>query len=305
MKAKYNIGHVAALITIFIWATTFVSTKILLSDFRPIEILFLRFVIGYIALLLIYPKRMKVTSMKHEVYFIFAGLSGICLYYLLENIALTYTMASNVGVIISIAPFFTAIISSVIFRREHKLRIHFFVGFIMAMIGILLISFKGANIQMNPLGDFLALLAALSWACYSVLTKKISEFGYHSIQVTRKVFAYGICFIIPAMLLFDFKVEFERLGNTVNLLNILFLGLGASALCFVTWNFAVKVLGVVKTSIYIYLVPVITVIASAFILNEAITMKSIVGITLTIAGLFISNEKYQGEEVLHYDERSY
>lgn len=300
MKAKYNMGHVAALITIFIWATTFVSTKILLSDFRPIEILFLRFVIGYIALLLIYPKRMKVRSMKHEVYFIFAGLSGICLYYSLENIALTHTMASNVGVIISIAPFFTAIISSVIFRREHKLTIHFFVGFIMAMIGILLISFKGTNIQMNPLGDFLALLAALSWACYSVLTKKISEFGYHSIQVTRKVFAYGICFIIPAMFLFDFKLEFQRLGNAVNLLNILFLGLGASALCFVTWNFAVKVLGIIKTSIYIYLVPVITVIASAFILNEAITMKSIAGITLTIAGLLISNEKCEKEETLYH-----
>jgi drug/metabolite transporter (DMT)-like permease len=245
---------------------------------------------------------MKVTSKKHEIYFVLAGLSGICLYYLLENIALTHTMASNVGVIISIAPFFTAILSSIVFRKGQKLSIPFFVGFIMAMIGIFFISFKGTEIQMNPVGDFLAFLAAISWACYSVLTKKISEFGYHSIQVTRKVFFYGICFMVPAMFLFDFKLEFGRLANTVNLLNILFLGLGASALCFVTWNFAVKVLGVVKTSIYIYLVPVITVVASAVILEEAITMKSIVGITLTIAGLFISNEKGQKEEELHYEE---
>ena len=291
MKTNDKIGHVAALLTIFIWATTFVSTKILLSDFRPIEILFFRFVIGYLVLLLIDPKKMKVSNWRHELYFILAGFTGICLYYLLENIALTYTMASNVGVIISVAPFFTAMISSIVFRREQKLQIRFFIGFIMAMTGIILISFKESTMQMNPFGDFLALLAALAWACYSIITKKISEFGYHSIQVTRKMFAYGIFFMIPVMLFTDFRWGFERFGKAVNVSNMLFLGLGASALCFVTWNYAVKMLGVVKTSIYIYLVPVITVIASAYVLKEVITQKAIIGIVMTIAGLFISNEK--------------
>jgi drug/metabolite transporter (DMT)-like permease len=61
----------------------------------------------------------------------------------------------------------------------------------------------------------------------------------------------------------------------------------------VTWNYAVKVLGAVKTSVYIYLVPVITVIASAIILNEVINGKTIIGIVLTIIGLFISEEKYK------------
>lgn len=301
MKSKHDFGHITAFITIFIWAVTFVSTKVLLLDFTPIEILFFRFIIGFVVLLIIYPKKLHVGNRKQELYFACAGLSGICVYYLLENIALTYTQASNVGVIISAAPFFTAILSSLILRNENKLRIRFFIGFIMAMLGILLISFKGTGMQINPVGDVLALLAALSWAFYSVLTKKISEFGYSSVQATRRVFAYGVVFMIPAMFLFDFKLYIERFTNKINLFNILFLGVGASALCFVTWNYAVKVLGAVKTSVYIYLVPVITVIASALILKEEISAKTIVGIALTMAGLFISEEKHKKQEVLNYE----
>lgn len=298
MKTRNEAGNIAAFITIFIWATTFISTKVLLTGFSPIEILIFRFLIGYIVLLIIYPKKMKVTVVNQEIYFALAGLSGICIYYLLENIALTYTQASNVGVIISVAPFLTAILSSIVFKEKNKLGIHFFIGFAMAIFGIILISYKGAGIRINPTGDFLAFLAAVSWACYSVLTKKISGFGYNSIQVTRKVFAYGIIFMVPEMFLFDFKFGIERFSNGVYLFNILFLGLGASALCFVTWNYAVKILGAVRTSIYIYLVPVITVIVSAIVLNEIISAKTIIGIALTIVGLFISDKKYKLENTL-------
>ena len=82
-------------------------------DFQPIEILFFRFVMGLIALLLVCPHRMRGTTRRQELTFAAAGLCGVCLYYLLENIALTYTMASNVGVIISVAPFFTAILANI------------------------------------------------------------------------------------------------------------------------------------------------------------------------------------------------
>lgn len=83
----------------------------------------------------------------------------------------------------------------------------------------------------------------------------------------------------------------ERFANPVNLFNIIFLGLGASAVCFVTWNFSVKLLGVVKTSIYIYLVPVITVVTSVIVLKEQITLLAIVGSVLTVSGVFISDSQ--------------
>lgn len=284
-------GHGAALITILIWGTTFISTKILLTDFKPIEILFYRFSIGLLVLLVAYPHRLKGTTKKQELTFMAAGLCGVTLYYLLENIALTYTAASNVGVIISVAPFFTAMLANWLLDGE-KPRVNFFIGFFAAMTGICFISFNGSTVlQLNPVGDLLALLAAIVWAAYSILARKISEFGYNTIQMTRKIFFYGLAFMIPVLFTFHFEWGLERFTQPVNLFNILFLGLGASALCFVSWNLAVKVLGAVKTSIYIYLVPAITVITSVIVLSERISWMSALGTILTLAGLFISEKK--------------
>lgn len=284
-------GHLFAFVTIFIWGTTFISTKILLEAFSPIEVLFLRFTIGFVVLLVVYPHRLKVKEKKQELYFAAAGLCGVTLYYLLENIALTYTFASNVGVIISVAPFFTAIFAH-LFLEGEKLRAQFFIGFGVAVIGTFLITFNGSsNLQLNPLGDILAVLAAVVWAAYSILTKKIGSFHYNTIQSTRRIFFYGLVFMIPALFIAGFKPNINQIIQPVNLFNILFLGLGASALCFVTWNLAVKILGAVKTSIYIYMVPVITVVTSVIVLNETITGITLFGILLTLAGLFISELK--------------
>ncbi|MCQ4637384.1 DMT family transporter [Anaerovorax odorimutans] len=281
-------GHAAALFTILFWGTTFISTKILLKDFTPIEILFFRFLLGLAALTLAYPHRLKLKERKQEITFIFAGLCGVCLYYLLENIALTYTMASNVGVILSIAPFFTGILTHIFMKGEEKLKANFFIGFAVALAGICLISFNGSSLKLNPMGDLLAVIAALVWAFYSLLTKKIGSYGYSTIQTTRRIFIYGLVFMIPALFIFDFQVKLSRFADPVYVFNILFLGLGASAICFVTWNFAVKVLGAVKTSVYIYICPVVTVITSVIVLHEKITGLMLLGIVLTLAGLLLS-----------------
>lgn len=294
MKDKTSTGHVAALFTVLVWGTTFISTKILLEGFWPVEILFFRFVMGYLALFLVCPRRLKIENRRQELTFVLAGLCGICLYYLLENIALTYTMASNVGVIISVAPFFTAILSHLFVKSEGKLTVNFFVGFVVAMAGVALISFQGSKLELNLTGDILAILAAFVWACYSMLTKKISGFDYPVLLTTRRTFFYGILFMIPALFLFDFQLEFGRFAYPMYLLNILYLGLGASALCFVTWNIAVHRLGAVKTSVYIYMVPVITVVTSALVLKEPVTYKSVLGTILTVVGLFLS--EYNGDK---------
>lgn len=291
MENKRAAGHLAAFFTILIWGTTFISTKVLLQGFQPVEILFFRFIIGLIALMIVYPHRMKGADRKQELTFAAAGLCGVCLYYLLENIALTYTMASNVGVIISVAPFFTGILSHLFQKQEERMNANFFTGFAMAMAGIFLISFNGASLQVNPAGDLLALLAAFLWACYSILTKKISGWGYPTILTTRRVFFYGILFMIPVFIFTESRFDLARLKDPICLMNILFLGIGASALCFVTWNFSVKLLGAVKTSVYIYLVPVITVAASVAVLHEPFTYLMAAGTLLTLLGLFLSERK--------------
>ena len=250
-------GHAAALLTIF-----FISTKVLLTGLRPVEVLFLRFALGFAALCLLYPRRLRLAGRRQELWFAAAGLCGVTLYFLLENIALTCTLASNVGVLVSVSPMLTALLSHFLLRR--------------------------AVLELNPRGDLLALLAAAAWSAYSLLTRRLSAFGYPVVQTTRRTFAWGLLFLLPVLPVLGFRPGLGTLTEPVYLLNLLYLGLGASALCFVTWGFAVGRLGAVRTSAYIYLVPVVTLVTSALVLGEPVTPLSLGGAALTVAGLALS-----------------
>lgn len=104
-----------------------------------------------------------------------------------------------------------------------------------------------------------------------------------------------------ALLFFDFQLGPARFTTPENLLNVLFLGEGASVMCFLTWSFSVKVLGAVKTSVYIYLVPVITVAASVLILREPFTWMTGAGTALTLIGLLLSEGKLHWKEGTHHE----
>ena len=286
--SKAFAGHLAALFCILVWGTTFISTKVLLRAFSPVEILFFRFLLGYAALWLASPRFLRLTDRRQELLFACAGLCGVTLYFLLENIALTYTFASNVGVIVAISPFFAGLLAFWLLRAERP-GLNFFLGFVAAMLGIGLISFSGSTqLQLNPVGDVLALLAGLSWAGYSILMRKLMALGYNSLLVTRRCFFYGLLFMLPALPFMNFSWGLERLADFTNSANLLFLGLGASALCFVAWTFAIQRLGAVKSCVYIYLVPVVTVVTAVLVLHERITLMAAGGTALTLLGLAIS-----------------
>lgn len=101
------------------------------------------------------------------------------------------------------------------------------------------------------------------------------------------ILIWGITFISTM----DFHLELAQFTSAVNIGNILFLGFGASALCFVTWSTAAGLLGAARTSVYIYLVPVVTVAASALVLREPLTPVLIIGAMLTLIGLWLSETK--------------
>lgn len=294
MRGKTIQAHAVALFTIFIWGTTFVATKILLSHFSPIEILVVRFVLGYTALSaaslpgVIARKTKTAGNWRQELYFAAAGLTGVTLYFLMENIALTYTLASNVGIIVAISPLFAVLLATV-FLKEEKVSPRFFIGFAAAISGIVLVSLNGAAIlRLNPSGDILAAGAAIVWAFYSIIQKKIQPFGYSVIAVTRKTFFYGLLFMIPAAAVMGFHPDMTAFLDPEVLLPLCYLGLGASALCFTTWNFALHALGAAKASAYIYLVPFVNIIFAALILKEAITPAALGGAFLILFGLYLS-----------------
>lgn len=290
MQQSRLVGHFLVLMTVVIWGSTYVSSKILLQDFSPLELLVFRFVIGFVCLWAMYPKRLKFENKLQEGYFALAGLLGVTLYFLLENIALLYTSASNVGVISAIAPFFT-VICSVIFLNGNRPNRTFLFGLTISMAGIACISLqKDERLQLNLYGDFLALMAVLVWALYSTVMKKVSRWGHNTLLVTRRTFGYGLFFMLLITPFTRFKVDFSLISAPHNLLNLLFLGGCASAIGFFSWNYGVKILGTVTTSLYIYMIPIVTVITAIWLLDERLTWLSVLGIALTLCGLFVSEK---------------
>lgn len=280
-------AYICTSFSILMWGITFISTKILLNDFSPIEILFTRFLLGLILLMIIYPKNNKIYSKKEELLFALTGLSGVTLYYLFENIALNYSLASNVGILVAIGPLFTGIFAA-IFLKE-KLKPNFFIGFIFAIIGIAIITFNGKFVlKINPIGDMFALLAAVMWGLYSVLVKIMGDLGHRSITITKKTFIYGIIFMLPIMFLMKFNVSINDYLKPINLINFIFLSFVACTLCFITWAYSTRILGAVKNNTYIYIIPIITLIASKIVLNENITIFAVIGVALILLGVIIS-----------------
>ena len=290
-EKKQVAGHVVACGTQIMWGATFVSSKVLLQHFLPSEVLFVRVVLAFLALLIVYPHYMKVENPRRELAFAGAGLFGIVLYFMLENTALTLTYASNVGIIVACAPFFVAVIVGIFFKNE-KSGIFFYIGFVIAIAGVIMVSMSGQkSFNLNPLGDGLAFIAMISWGAYSALVKKIGEWDYPTVAVTRRIYFYGIVFLIPVLIYQHASWDMSLIHNPQIVGNFLFLGLGASAMGFLLWNLATKWIGAVKTSVYIYVSPVVTVVLSVFVLHEKMTVTSVIGSILILVGLVVSQRK--------------
>ena len=284
-------GHLLALITIIIWGTTFVATKTLLRDYDALQIMLMRFFLAWVLLLLLTRRLEKPVSLKEEAGIFALSLSGVSLYYFFENTALTYTLASNVSIILAAAPIFTAVLAH-IFTKDEKLNGRIWAGFVIAIAGVVLVVFNGTYVlKLNPLGDALSILAALSWGVYSVLLKGYVG-RYDSLSLTRRMAFYAVIVTAPFATWGKGLPSPLPLLKAENLFCLLFLGLLGSALCYVAWNRAIERIGLVNTNNYIYLNPFITMVAAAIVLDEKITGAGFVGAVLIVGGIFVS--EYSG-----------
>ena len=175
---------------------------------------------------------------------------------------------------------------------REKLSKWFFFGFVCAMAGVALVSLAGVSeLHFSPVGALLGVGAALVWGVYSVLVRQLGHMGYRTIPLTCRIFGYGLLFLLVPAVIEGFPSGLSVWTQPVHLANLLFLGLCASATCFVTWNRAVFLLGPVKTSVYIYATPVITIVSSALILHETMTPIMWLGTVLALGGLILSEHR--------------
>lgn len=281
--------HLAALLIVLAWGVSFVSTKVLLDNgLRPAEIYIYRFLLAYLLVLCVSHKRLFSNSLRDELLFATCGLCGGSIYFIAENTALEYTLVSNVSLITAISPLLTTFLIGMIYKSERPSK-GIYIGSIVALMGVACVIFNSSFVvKMNPIGDLLSFAAALSWAVYSLVLRKLNAL-YSIMFISRKTFFYGVLTALPYML-----TEPQITSPTVLLQadvwpHMLFLGVFASMIAYVIWAQSVKHLGAITASNYIYLQPIVTLIASVIILSETITIVGYLGCALILGGLWLGD----------------
>ena len=289
-KNRILLFHLITAGVVTIWGVTFVSTKVLLQyGLGPMDIMFYRFVLAYLCLLIVSHKRLWANNWKDELMLILSGLTGGTLYFIAENNALDISQASNVALLVCTTPIFTALLAHWVFKDP--LRKNMLIGSLIALLGVGLVVFSGSVIlQINPLGDFLSIMAALMWAVYCLILKPLGT-RYPTAFITRKVFIYSILSVMVYFIFDPLNTNMEILTHPVVVMNLLFLGIVASMLCFIAWNAAVKVLGPSRTANYIYVQPMSTLVLSSIILSEVITLTSLIGAACIIGGVYLAEKE--------------
>ena len=282
--------HLIAVGAVAVWGTTFVNTKVLYnSGLTPSKISFLRFLIAYVAIWFISPRKLFADSWRDEGLILLLGITGGSLFFVAENSAVGLTYVNNVSFITSTSPLITVILG-IVFVKSIKATWTLITGSLIALLGVGIVIFNGSFIlHLNPWGDLLALLTAVCWAVYSLLMKAVSS-KYSAVFITRKIFFYGLVTVLPMFLIDPWTATFSMLMTPKVVLNLLFLGLIASFLCFALWTVVIARLGVMTASNYQYLNPITTVVASAIFLSEPMTAIAYMGSALILIGVAVSNK---------------
>jgi len=281
--------HLAALLTVSAWGVSFVATKVLLDHgLYPTEVYIFRTILAYLLTLAVCHKKLMSNSLRDEMLFLVCGLCAGSLYFIAENTALEYTLVSNVSLIVTLAPLLTTLLLGVIYKSERPGR-WVWIGSAIAFIGVGFVIFNTSfAMNVKPLGDLLALSAALSWAVYSLVLRKLSAF-YTVMVITRKTFFYGLLTAIPFYLEQPAHSSLSVFASWDVSLNFLFLGVFCSMVAFLLWAWCVQGLGAITTNNYLYFQPVVTLIASALMLGEVVTLIGYTGCALILIGVFVSD----------------
>lgn len=272
-----------------VWGETFVSSKVLLtSGLMPADIFFFRFLMAYLCMCLVSHRRLWASTWRHELQMLALGVLGGSLYFLSENMALVYSTASNVAILVGSTPLMTALILAC-FYRDERMHGKQIVGSLISFLGMALVVLNGQLVlRLNPRGDILALMAALTWGFYSLVMKHLSPL-YDALFLTRKVFAYGVLSILPYFWFVEpLQTDWTLLSQAKVWGNLLYLGLIASMLCYFLWNWVLTKLGTVRATNLIYIQCFFTMIASRIVLGERITFMAVAGTLLLILGMVMA-----------------
>lgn len=278
-------GHMLALVCVLVWGSSFIVSKGLMQYLQPVQLMMARFLLAYGALWIVCPR--WYFNLKEEWHFLLMAVFANTLYYWAENTAITLTQTSNVSILVSTAPIITALMLSAL-QKDKVLTRKQTVGFFLAFAGVVMVVLNGAvSLHLSPAGDLLALLAAVSWAAYGILLR--SWGGDHDdVLVARKLMFYGILTGLPLLAGSTQPVDISAFLTFENGLSLVYLAFVGNALCYICWGGAVRAIGVLSANLYLYMIPLVTLLISGLVLQETITLMGLAGMVLVTVGMIIA-----------------
>jgi len=273
------------------WAISYVWAKEALKVFSPFAMVFLRLSISGVLVLIfsVIIKKLQKIKKQDLKFFIGLALFDPILYFVGEAHGLKYISSTLASILISTIPLFVPFFL-LIFYKE-KLVLYNILGIIISIIGVAIIILKNDFSLVAPVEGFLFMaLAVFSAVVYTGFIVRITnDYSVFTIITYQNLFGGFGTFIL--FLIFDFN-NFEINSMTFkNLIPIVELAIFPSSISFIIFTLAIKQLGANKATVFTNLIPVITAIFAYFILSEVITFKIIIGVTIVIVGLFISQLK--------------
>lgn len=281
---------IAMLLTVVFWGYSFVSTKIILGELPPITIAFFRQIIASVVLVIfLFIKKLFVRMpLKDLLLLASSSLFGIVFYFLFENIGLKHTTASNGSIIVAAVPVFTLVTESVFYKFKITKRV---VGcVIVSIIGVVLVIFEKGSLDFSSgstKGNLLMIGAMISWVIYTIICKSLADKYKGIVITTYQMLAASILFIpfvIP-------EVGQWKSISAYSLINLLYLALFCSALAYYLYNFAVKSLGATFSSMFLNLIPIVSIIGGVLVLHEKVSILQIGGMALIMLSLFLVRSK--------------
>ncbi len=276
---------VAMLIAVSLWGPSFVATKVALREAPPFTIAFLRF---FVASCFLYPlwwfsSERAALNMNSRRYLLLGGLVGVTAYFILENLGVQLTTAGDAALLMAAIPVICLVVEAVWFRQTISWWRS--LGIVISIPGVLLVMGQAPALggQGRLLGDLLVLAAAVCWAIYSLLGRSLKQ--YPKLTVVAHQTLYGTLMLVPFA--FSESARWHGLSLATDF-SILYLGLMCSAMTYLLYNYALKVLAASQVSTFLNLVPVIGVMAAMLLLGEQILFTQILGGGVILVGVVMS-----------------
>ena len=287
MKTRgYSVPLAGAAVAV-IWGLTFLSTKVAVASLSPMMLALLRFVVATIFMPPIaWLSHVTLKVRPRDIPLLAAsGFIGITLYFFFENNGILRLSASESSIIIGTIPVLTLMVDMVFYRR--RLSKSVVAGILLSFLGVALIVARSEAAKASPGGYLYMIGAAATWVIYTFMTKPLGG-RYPLLAITFWQISFGMLGCIPFA-----AAEGMRLGPiTASLvLNVLFLGVLASALGYWLYVIVLDRLGASRSSVFINLIPVVSIVAAFFILGERLAPLQLAGGAVAIAGVYLATSR--------------